>query len=74
MEPAMELSIDATYEDGVLKPAAPLPLAEHERVRIMVQPQKNWAQRTAGMLKWTGHPKLLERLISDPDLDPQESA
>jgi predicted DNA-binding antitoxin AbrB/MazE fold protein len=28
----MTITIDATYEDGVLKPAQPLPLAEHEKV------------------------------------------
>ena len=33
----MELSIEATYEDGVLKPDKPLPLAEHERVRIVIR-------------------------------------
>lgn len=29
----MSLEVDAVYEDGVLKPASPLPLAEHQRVR-----------------------------------------
>jgi predicted DNA-binding antitoxin AbrB/MazE fold protein len=50
----MELSIEATYEDGVLKPASPLPLAEHERVRVVIHPTTTWARRTAGILKWTG--------------------
>ena len=29
--------VDATYEDGVLKPSQPLPLREHEMVRITVE-------------------------------------
>ena len=29
--------VDATYEDGVLKPRQPLPLREHEMVRITVE-------------------------------------
>ena len=33
----MSLEIDATYEDGVLKPDQPLPLAEHQRVKVTVQ-------------------------------------
>lgn len=33
MEP---LLVDATYEGGVLKPDQPLPLSEHQRVRISV--------------------------------------
>jgi predicted DNA-binding antitoxin AbrB/MazE fold protein len=32
----MDLSIEATYENGVLKPAEPLPLAEHEKVRVLI--------------------------------------
>lgn len=32
----MTITIDATYEDGVLKPAQPLPLAEHSRVQVAV--------------------------------------
>jgi predicted DNA-binding antitoxin AbrB/MazE fold protein len=33
----MTITIDATYEDGVLKPAQPLPLGEHEKVRVTVE-------------------------------------
>ena len=33
----MSIVIDATYEDGVLKPDTPLPLAEHEKVRVTVE-------------------------------------
>lgn len=32
----MPITIDATYENGVLKPAEPLPLAEHAQVRVTV--------------------------------------
>jgi predicted DNA-binding antitoxin AbrB/MazE fold protein len=38
----MSLIIEAIYESGVLKPLAPLPeLQEHERVRLMLEPQVN---------------------------------
>ena len=30
--------IDAVYENGVLRPAQPLRLSEHERVRVMIVP------------------------------------
>jgi len=33
------ITIDATYEGGVLKPQQPLPLNEHEMVRVTVEPQ-----------------------------------
>jgi hypothetical protein len=35
----MSITVDATYEDGVLKPAQPLPLGEHEKVRVTLEPQ-----------------------------------
>jgi predicted DNA-binding antitoxin AbrB/MazE fold protein len=51
---AITLTIEAIYENGALKPAQPLPLKEHETVHITIEPQLSWAERTAGMLKWTG--------------------
>ncbi len=33
----MAITIDATYEDGVLKPDRALPLREHEAVRVTIE-------------------------------------
>jgi predicted DNA-binding antitoxin AbrB/MazE fold protein len=33
----MTLKIDATYERGVFVPSGPMPLAEHQRVRLTVE-------------------------------------
>ena len=44
----MTLTVEAIYENGVLKPAQPLPLKEHETVRITIEPQLGWTERTAG--------------------------
>jgi predicted DNA-binding antitoxin AbrB/MazE fold protein len=38
-EDVMTITIDATYEDGVFKPAQPLPLGEHAHVRLTVEPR-----------------------------------
>jgi predicted DNA-binding antitoxin AbrB/MazE fold protein len=70
----MAITFEAVYEDGVLKPSGPLPFKEHERVRFVVEPGPTWAERTAGMLEWTGDPDELRRLALDPEFDPQESA
>ena len=32
----MTITVEATYENGVLKPARPLPLKEQEKVRVTV--------------------------------------
>ena len=47
----MTLTVEAIYENGVLKPAQPLPLKEHETVRITIESQLGWTERTAGILK-----------------------
>jgi predicted DNA-binding antitoxin AbrB/MazE fold protein len=65
----MAISVEAVYENGVLKPAQPLPLKEHEKVRITIEPRPNWVQETAGILKWTGSPEELQRFAEDPELD-----
>src|SRR5262249_5367790 len=69
---AMTLTVEAVYENGVLIPAEPLPLPEHQRVQITVQTGLSRARQTAGLLRWTGDPALLERFIMDPELDPLE--
>lgn len=69
----MTLTIQATYEDGVLKPAQPLPLKEHEKVRITIEPELSWAERTAGMLQWAGDPEVLRRVTEDDEFGILES-
>ena len=68
----MSLTVEAIYENGVLKPAQPLPLNEHEKVRITVHRQTNWVQETYGLLGWKGSAEELRRLALYPDLDLEE--
>jgi len=35
--PPTTLTVEAIYEDGVLRPVQPLPLAAHQRVTVVVQ-------------------------------------
>jgi predicted DNA-binding antitoxin AbrB/MazE fold protein len=69
----MTITIEAIYEDGVLKPAEPLPLKEHEKVRITVEPERSWAEQTAGMLQWRGDPEVLRRIAEDDEFSILES-
>ena len=66
----MAITVEAVYEDGVLKPAQPLPFPEHEKVQVTVQSVLSRARQTAGLLRWAGDPALLERFIMDPERDP----
>jgi predicted DNA-binding antitoxin AbrB/MazE fold protein len=70
----MPIVVEATYENGVLKPETKLPLDELEKVTLTVEPKKSWVERTYGIVEWTGDPDELERLAMDPELDPLESA
>jgi predicted DNA-binding antitoxin AbrB/MazE fold protein len=70
----MTLTVEAVYENGVLRPCEPLPLREQERVRIVIHVPSNWVQETAGMIPWTGDHETLRRLAEDVEFDPQESA
>jgi predicted DNA-binding antitoxin AbrB/MazE fold protein len=69
----MQITVDATYENGVLKPVHPLPLKENEKVRIQIEPQLTWAERTAGMLPWTGDQEVLRRIAEDDEFSILES-
>ena len=69
----MAITVDAVYEDGVLKVKEPLLLTEHEKVRITIEPATNWVDRTAGLLRWTGDPELLRRIAEDDEFGILES-
>ena len=61
------LVVEAIYEKGALKLANPLPLRENEKVRITIEPKLTWAERTAGVLQWTGDAEVLRSIIEDDE-------
>jgi predicted DNA-binding antitoxin AbrB/MazE fold protein len=69
----MSISVEATYENGVLKPDKPLPLKEREKVTITVHPTTSVARQSAGMIPWVGDLATLDRLAGDPEFDFLES-
>jgi predicted DNA-binding antitoxin AbrB/MazE fold protein len=67
------LTVQAVYENGVLKPQQPLPLHEHETVTVTILPAVSVARQTAGMVPWSGDAETLDRLIRDPEFGILES-
>ncbi len=65
----MAITVEAVYEDGVLRPTQPLPLKEHERVLLQIQPGDTPLLRAYGILGWTGDAELAEFCAMDPELD-----
>jgi predicted DNA-binding antitoxin AbrB/MazE fold protein len=69
----MTLTVEAVYENGVLKPSQPLPLKEHDRVQVTVQLKQSVARESAGLLRWRGDWETLRRLAEDDEFGIQES-
>lgn len=66
----MAVTIEATYENGILRPSQPLPLQEHEKVRVTIETTEDRVRRvreTAGLIGWKGDAETLERLAEDPE-------
>jgi predicted DNA-binding antitoxin AbrB/MazE fold protein len=84
----MTITIEATYENGVLKPLQPLTLGEHQRVQITIQtltvtnhglkppvkePQRPTAPNAYGIIGWTGDSETIQRIALDPEFGIHES-
>jgi len=70
----MPISFEAVYENGVLKPVQPLPLKEHERVRVTVETPPLDILQAGGILGWKGTSEELAPFALDPEYEyPPES-
>ncbi len=65
----MAITIEATYENGVLKPSQPLPLNEHEQVQVTIRKPTSVADQTYGMIGWSGDADTFERLFKESAAD-----
>jgi predicted DNA-binding antitoxin AbrB/MazE fold protein len=69
----MTLTVEAIYENGVLRTLQSLPLKEHEKVTVTIEAAGTWTERTAGMLKWTGDFEDLRRIVEDDEFGIREA-
>jgi predicted DNA-binding antitoxin AbrB/MazE fold protein len=66
----MALTVEATYENGTLKLARPLPLREHEQVRVTVETvEPSPLLRAYGIMCWKGSAEESEYFATSPELD-----
>jgi predicted DNA-binding antitoxin AbrB/MazE fold protein len=70
----MPITVEAVYENGVLKPAQPLPLKEHEQVSVTIQTGDSPLLRAYGIVGWNGDPEVLRRLALSPTFDLEEDS
>lgn len=73
----MPITIEATYEGGVLKPKKSLPLREHETVRVTIDSEPvsgvDRVLASSGLLGWKGDAETIERVALDPEFDLDQS-
>lgn len=65
----MSLEVEATYEDGVLRPDQPLPLKNHERIVITVHSKADRVEESYGLVAWVGDSQALDYLAHSPEND-----
>jgi predicted DNA-binding antitoxin AbrB/MazE fold protein len=63
---------EATFEGGVLKLDRQLPLAEGQRVWLVVDTEPSRVSRSYGLLGWTGDAETVDYFALSPDLDLSE--
>lgn len=66
----MGITVEAVYENGVLKPSKPLPFKEHDKVTITID--AGGTRRGYGLIRWTGSVEDLD-LIEESENDPLEA-
>jgi predicted DNA-binding antitoxin AbrB/MazE fold protein len=73
----MTLTVEAIYENGVLKPALPLPLKERDRVQLTIETPPLDILQCEGILGWKGTSEELAPFALDPEFEyppePEES-
>jgi predicted DNA-binding antitoxin AbrB/MazE fold protein len=67
----MAITIEATYENGVLIPSQPLPLVEKQRITVTIQ-EAQVQRHGFGLLPWAGSLEDLDYLIDNEANDPLE--
>jgi predicted DNA-binding antitoxin AbrB/MazE fold protein len=70
----MIITVAATYENGVLKPAQPLPLKEREQLQVTVHRPGSVADQTYGMIGWAGDAETFDHLLQELEADRLEHA
>jgi predicted DNA-binding antitoxin AbrB/MazE fold protein len=70
----MAIVVEAVYENGVLKPVGPLPLAERQRVQVTIGTDVSPILHAYGIMGWTGSAEAADYFARDPELDPLEAS
>ena len=68
----MAITVDAIYENGVLRPSEPLPWKDGDKVRIAVSSVDSPILKAYGIMGWRGTGAELDRLLAEIESDEDE--
>jgi predicted DNA-binding antitoxin AbrB/MazE fold protein len=68
----MSKTIEAIYENGVLKPLNTIDLKEHEKVKIVIVKVESTAKATSGIIKGLDD-KTIDEIAISPEFLPEEA-
>jgi predicted DNA-binding antitoxin AbrB/MazE fold protein len=68
----MAITVEAVYENGVLRPSEPLPWKDGERVRVTVNSLDSPLLKAYGIMGFKGTAEEAEYLATHPELLPEE--
>jgi predicted DNA-binding antitoxin AbrB/MazE fold protein len=63
----MSIEIEAVYENGTLKLDHALPLAEHQRVKVVIDTKTTVTRQSYGIIGWTGDPETIRKVALEPE-------
>ena len=68
----MAITVEAIYENGVLKPSVPLPWKDGDKVCIAVSSLDSPILKAYGIMGWKGSSEELDRLLAEIEFDEDE--
>ncbi len=68
----MAITVEAVYQNGVLKPSEPLPWKDGERVRLAISSLDSPILKAYGIMGFKGTAEEAEYYAMHPDLLPEE--
>lgn len=69
----MSITVEAVYENGVLKPTHALPLKEAETVRVTVHTESSPLLAAYGIVQYRGDAETRRRVAEDPEFSHLEA-
>lgn len=68
----MAFTVEAVYENGMLKPSMPLPFKEGERVQVAISDLESPILKAYGILGFKGTAQEAEHFALHPEFLPEE--